>query len=78
MTPPPADYSLYYVTGRPFLPAGMDFFDNLEQACQGGCTIVQLREKDITTKEFLSIATRSKEICDRVSGENETTWVMER
>jgi hypothetical protein len=68
--PPPTmtvDYSLYYVTGRLLTPPGHDFYDNLAQACQGGVTLVQLREKHISTREMLEIATRCKLICDRVS-----------
>lgn len=31
---PDADYTLYYVTGP--VPEGVDFFESLEKACQGG------------------------------------------
>ncbi|KAI5475573.1 thiamine-phosphate diphosphorylase / hydroxyethylthiazole kinase [Pseudohyphozyma bogoriensis] len=65
MAPPPVDYSLYYVTGRTLLPPGKDFFESLSEACEGGVTIVQLREKNISTKEFLELAIRGKEICDK-------------
>lgn len=61
------DYSLYYVTGRLLTPPGHDFYHNLAQACQGGVTLVQLREKHISTREMLEIATRCKVICDQVS-----------
>lgn len=54
-------------TGRLLLPPGVDYYDNLEQACGGGVTIVQLREKNISTKQFIELAQRSKEITDRVS-----------
>ncbi|KAJ3780735.1 thiamine biosynthetic bifunctional enzyme Thi4 [Lentinula aff. detonsa] len=59
------DYSLYLVTGRELLPPGQDYFDSLEQALQGGVTVVQIREKNADTGEFLDIALRSKVICDR-------------
>lgn len=61
------DYSLYYVTGRLQLKPGQDFYENLEAACAGGVTIVQLREKNISTREFVELATRSKAITDKVS-----------
>ncbi|KAL8283419.1 hypothetical protein RQP46_005829 [Phenoliferia psychrophenolica] len=43
----------------------MDFFESLEEACKGGVTIVQLREKNITTRELLEIGTKAKLICDK-------------
>ncbi|KAJ4497211.1 thiamine biosynthetic bifunctional enzyme Thi4 [Lentinula lateritia] len=59
------DYSLYLVTGRELLPQGQDYFDSLEQSLQGGVTVVQIREKNTDTREFLDVALRSKAICDR-------------
>ncbi|KAJ4483479.1 thiamine biosynthetic bifunctional enzyme Thi4 [Lentinula aciculospora] len=59
------DYSLYLVTGRELLPQGQDYFDSLEQSLQGGVTVVQIREKNTDTREFLDIASKSKIICDR-------------
>lgn len=44
----------------------MDYYANLEQACEGGVSIVQLREKNISTKQFIELAQRSKEITDKV------------
>ena len=66
MAPPPADYALYYVTGRALLPPGKDYYKSLEEACQGGVTLVQVREKSISTRAFLEIATNSKAVCDKV------------
>lgn len=60
------DYSLYLVTGRELLPPGKDFYESLEESIQGGVTLVQLREKDIDTGEFLNIARRTLTICDKV------------
>ncbi|KAE9411580.1 TMP-TENI-domain-containing protein [Gymnopus androsaceus JB14] len=59
------DYSLYLVTDRKLLPPGKDYFESLEQSLRGGVTIVQIREKDTDTAEFLDIALRSKDLCDR-------------
>ncbi|KNZ76685.1 putative thiamine biosynthetic bifunctional enzyme [Termitomyces sp. J132] len=59
------DYSIYLVTGRELLPPGKDYYESLEESLQGGVTLVQIREKNIDTGEFIEIATKSKEICDR-------------
>ncbi|KAF9268649.1 thiamine biosynthetic bifunctional enzyme Thi4 [Marasmius fiardii PR-910] len=59
------DFSLYLVTSRELLPPGKDFYVTLEQALQGGVTVVQIREKTADTAEFLEICQRSKSICDR-------------
>jgi len=67
MAPPPVDYSIYFVTGRELVPAGQTYLANLEAALQGGVTIVQVREKDVSTREFLQIAKDSKAVCDKVS-----------
>ena len=62
------DYSVYLVTGRELLPQGIDYYDSLERSVRdGGVTIVQLREKKVETSEFLEIAKKSLEICDKVS-----------
>lgn len=60
------DYSLYYVTGRTLLPDPADYIGHLEKALQGGTTIVQIREKDVDSREFLEVATKSKQVCDKV------------
>ncbi|KAG6902098.1 hypothetical protein C0995_004278 [Termitomyces sp. Mi166 len=59
------DYSVYLVTGRELLPPGKDYYESLEESLQGGVTLVQIREKHADTGEFIEIAARSKEICDR-------------
>lgn len=56
-----ADYSLYLVTDRA-LVGTKDFYDSLEAALQGGVTMLQLREKAVSTLEFYQIALRVKEI----------------
>ncbi|KAM0752558.1 thiamine biosynthetic bifunctional enzyme Thi4 [Meredithblackwellia eburnea MCA 4105] len=67
MVHPPVDYSIYYVTGRHLLPTGVDFFEQLEEACASGVTVVQLREKNISTLEFFQIGQKCKAICDKYS-----------
>ncbi|WVR07680.1 hydroxyethylthiazole kinase [Kwoniella sp. DSM 27419] len=59
------DYSVYLVTGREFLPPGKDYCESLEESLQGGVTLVQVREKDTDTGEFIEVARRTKEICDK-------------
>ncbi|KAI0745504.1 Hydroxyethylthiazole kinase [Earliella scabrosa] len=60
---PQVDYSLYLVTGRELLPEGKDYLASLEESIRGGVTLVQVREKNADTGEFLRIAQASKEIC---------------
>ncbi|KAF7376113.1 TMP-TENI-domain-containing protein [Mycena sanguinolenta] len=61
----PIDFTLYLVTDRSLLPAGKDHLETLEQAIKGGVTVVQIREKNADTAEFLQIAQQSKALCDR-------------
>lgn len=65
MSPATPDYSLYYVTGRHLLPPNKDFFESLDEALQGGVTLVQLREKSISTRAFLELGIKTKEVCDQ-------------
>jgi len=58
------DYSLYLVTDRGYLK-GRDLFEAVEDAIKGGVTLVQLREKDISSLDFFNIALRMKEITSR-------------
>ncbi|QCX33544.1 thiamine phosphate synthase [Caloramator sp. E03] len=57
----PIDYSLYLVTDRKILN-GKDIFKAVEEAIKGGVTIVQLREKDISSLEFYNIAIKMKKL----------------
>jgi thiamine-phosphate pyrophosphorylase len=56
------DYSLYLVTDRD-LSKGRSLQEIIRSAVAGGVTIVQLREKDCTTREFLKIAQEVKDFC---------------
>lgn len=51
------DYTLYLVTDRSVMSA-KSLEQAVEQAIQGGCTVVQLREKNITSREFFETAQR--------------------
>jgi thiamine-phosphate pyrophosphorylase len=58
------DYSLYLVTDRRWLgEKGLD--EAVEEAIQGGATVVQLREKDVSSREYLEIAKTVKAVTDR-------------
>lgn len=58
------DYSLYLCTDRNCMD-GRDFYRIVEQAVQGGCTLVQLREKNLGTREFIQAAKGIKAITDK-------------
>ncbi|KAI0742200.1 Hydroxyethylthiazole kinase [Irpex lacteus] len=59
------DYSLYLVTARDLLPPGKDYLESLEEALQGGVTLVQVREKTADTGEILQVARQTKELCQK-------------
>ncbi len=58
------DISLYLVTDSTNLREE-EFLNKIEQACQGGVTLVQLREKEKGGKEYLRLAQAVKQITDR-------------
>ena len=58
------DYSLYLCTDRNLLN-GKNFEETIELAIKGGVTIVQLREKNCSSREFLEIATSIKKITSK-------------
>ena len=60
------DYSLYLVTDR-MLMSTKTLGEAVEQAVIGGCTMVQLREKEISSLDFYVLALEMKKITDRYS-----------
>lgn len=54
------NYKLYLITDRSFLN-GRSLKDCVEAAIKGGVTLVQVREKDASTREFYKIAKEVKE-----------------
>lgn len=58
------DYRLYLVTDRDCL-ANRDLYASIEEAIRGGVTLVQLREKTVSSRKFLDIAFAVKEITSR-------------
>lgn len=63
MNKPKIDYSLYLVTDRKIL-ADRDLIQSIEAAILGGVSLVQLREKSISTNEFYNLAQTVKQITD--------------
>ena len=58
------DFTLYLVTDRRWL-GKKTLRDSVEEAICGGVTLVQLREKEISSKEYFELAQRVKEVTDR-------------
>lgn len=58
------DLTLYLVTDSTNLSEEA-FLAKVEAACQGGVTLVQLREKNKTTRDYIELACKVKEITDR-------------
>ncbi|MBU3185068.1 thiamine phosphate synthase [Clostridium estertheticum] len=58
------NYSLYLLTDREML-VDTDIYTAVEESIKGGATLVQLREKDISTLEFYNIASRIKKVTDK-------------
>ena len=54
---------LYLVTNR-YQDSLERFLEKLETACRSGVTIVQLREKNLTTNQYYQLAKEVKEITD--------------
>lgn len=55
------ELKLYLVTDSDILE-GRDFYNCIEEALKGGVTILQLREKDASGKEFLERAIKLREL----------------
>ena len=54
---------LYLVTNR-YQDSLESFLEKVETACRSGVTIVQLREKNLTTNQYYQLAKQVKEITD--------------
>ena len=61
---PVIDYTLYLVTDRDLMSTET-LEQAVEDACAGGVTLVQLREKHASRSEFVDLAHRVKRICDK-------------
>ena len=58
------DTTLYFITDSTTVPEDR-FLPVVEAACKGGATIIQLREKDRSTREYLELAKATHEITAR-------------
>ena len=58
------DMMLYFITDSTCVPEER-FLPVVEAACKGGATIIQLREKDKSTREYMRLATATHEITAR-------------
>lgn len=58
------DTTLYFITDSTGF-SEEDFLYRAEQACRGGVTLVQLREKDRTTREYISLAEKLHRITEK-------------
>ena len=58
------DSSLYFITDSTGFDEG-EFLRRTEEALKGGVTLVQLREKDKTTREYLHLAKKVHELTQR-------------
>ena len=59
------DFRLYLVTDRRLFPACYALYAAVEDALKGGAKAVQLREKDLGTREMLDMAYALREITTR-------------
>ncbi|MBQ6471233.1 MAG: thiamine phosphate synthase [Victivallales bacterium] len=66
--------ALYLVTDRSHLN-GRDFLAILEQALDGGVTMIQLREKTASSREFYELARQVRELTRR---RNVPLWIDDR
>lgn len=61
---PKVNYELYLVTDREIL-GQRDLIESIEKSILGGATLVQLREKDISTRDFYNIAVKVKALTEK-------------
>lgn len=61
---PTLDLSLYLVTDSSY-HGEAEFLRRVEEACRGGVTLVQLREKEGSSRAYYELACRVKAITDR-------------
>ena len=58
------DTTMYFITDSTNYTEE-EFLRRVEEACKGGVTLVQLREKERTTREYLNLAEKVHEITQR-------------
>lgn len=55
------DYTLYFCTDRRLMSCG-SIEESVEKAIKGGCSVIQLREKECSSREFYELAVNVKKI----------------
>ena len=58
------DTTLYFITDSTSVPAER-FLPTIEAACKGGATLIQLREKNRSTREYMELAAATHEVTKR-------------
>ncbi|MBQ7980576.1 MAG: thiamine phosphate synthase [Oscillospiraceae bacterium] len=58
------DTTMYFITDSTSFGED-EFLFRVEEACKGGVTLIQLREKDRTTREYISLAQKVHKITQR-------------
>ena len=58
------DTTMYFITDSTNY-SEEEFLRRVEEACRGGVTLIQLREKERTTREYLNLAEKVHEITQR-------------
>lgn len=56
--------TMYFITDSTFC-GEEEFLSRVEEVCKGGVTLIQLREKEHTTREYLALAEKVHEITQR-------------
>ena len=56
------DYSIYLVTDRGIL-GDKNLLEAAAEAIEGGVTLIQLREKDVCSRDFYRLALQVKDLC---------------
>lgn len=59
------DYSLYLVTDSGMLPEGTTLCSQIEEGLKNGVTLVQIREKNTDTKDFIEEALEVQKLCQQ-------------
>lgn len=72
---PVVDFRLYLITDRKLFGDEAALFGAVEEALQGGCRAVQLREKDLPIQEMLRLAYRFREM---TAGYNARLFINDR
>ncbi len=62
---PDIDYTLYLVTDRELMVQAT-IEESVERGVRGGCTLVQLREKSVSSREFYETAVRVRKVTTRL------------